>query len=298
MRKRQTLSEWIHEAMIDPDKGGRCVALSLVLKVGIQDQEIHSCKFGGRAFESKQLAEMFQNKAEAYAQDLPGAQTFNILAFYEGENEPQARHPFVIQPQNEFNGLTTEGPDERGMRQQGMRLTEAIVHNTFRMQSMLFQVCQNTIEAQDRRINHLSHENQEMFNILREEMLNRINREHERSMQIAQYERETAERKKWLGLIPPLTNTVMGREIFPQNTADTSMLEAIAESLASKTPEEAGAAAGALANVIPPELVGPILKRLNEIAEAKKKEKALIAMKAQAMVNSASINGTPAKDAS
>lgn len=273
MSKRQTLESWIAEAIAEANSNNEAVsAISLVHMRGAGEVELHTTRFGGKAWTAKDLAEMFQGRADSYAQDLPGVQTFCVYVFYEtSASEIRARHPFTANGVTDYGGLMTEGPDERGMRQQGMRLTEAIVVNTFRQITTVFQASQNTVQQQGQEIRELRAENREMFIMVKDMLVERDRNEHERAMKRLEFERSTEERKKWLTFVPPLVNQVLGREVFPQNVEDTALVEGIAEEL-SKKPEDMMK----LAAIIPPSMMGPLAGRMQKYDEDKAKKTAMI----------------------
>ncbi len=271
MAKRQSLDAWIADALATANTGQETVsAISLVHMRGAGEVELHTTKFGGKAWSAKDLAEMFQGRADSYAQDLPGVQTFCLYVFYASSaNEIRDRHPFTANGVTDYGGLMTEAPDDRGMRQQGMRLTEAIVVNTFRQISTVFQASQSTVEMQGREIRELRQENREMFIMVKDMLVERDRNEHERQMKRLEFERSTEERKKWLAFVPPLCNQVLGRQVFPQSTEDTALVESIAEAL---KPEDFAK----LAAVIPPSMMGPLAGRFQQYEESKAKKTAMV----------------------
>ncbi len=130
--RRVTVEQWIAEALADSDKPKPCNAIALVYarQMGIGIDEVHTKEIQGTTVSSKQLAELFINKACAYSQDLTGLQTFRLLAFY-GANEPQASFTFTI-----FEGALTAGekapwskhePTANGFLAQLMKHNEAIM---------------------------------------------------------------------------------------------------------------------------------------------------------------------------
>jgi hypothetical protein len=265
MAKRITLDQWIRSALTDEDKEGACTTMSLVHKQGVADLEVHSVRFGAKNTDPKALADLFQAKADAYSQDLTGVQTFNLLAFYGNRTSPEARHPFLVTSQTDYQGLATEPPDERGKTMQGMRLTEAIVQGTFRQTSVVFQATQMMIENLLKQNTVLMAENREYFEITKNALVEQAKREHSFEMSRLEYERSSGERRKWLSMLPALANTIFGREVFPQNTADTALLEAAVDNLTAEQAQK-------LAASLPPEIVGPLMQRLAQIHEKKELE--------------------------
>jgi hypothetical protein len=77
-------------------------------------------------------------------------------------------------------------------------------------------------------------ENREGFTLVKELLAAQALNRHEFKMKELEFERSTEERKKWLDFAPSLVNTILGSEVFPQSTEDTSLLESIADSLSEE----------------------------------------------------------------
>lgn len=256
--QKQTLDQWIREALIDPDKDGACTAISLVHMPG--EKEIHTVKFGAKPRDPKELASLFRGKAESYAAEITGVQTFNLLAFYDQRSEPQARKPILVKGHDEYDGMVTEGPDAKGQTMQGMRHLEVVMQMGLRHTSNLLEGSSKTIDALLRQNQQLMQENRDSFDIVKQLMIKQIEGDHTRRMESLAYERASAERAKWLGMAPGLVNTLFGKEIFPQNTADSALIEGMLESL-ENLPDHA---INVLASNVKPEVWGPLADRLTQ----------------------------------
>ncbi len=268
MAKRKTLEQWIAEVIVDPDKE-KFSGFSLVHMQGTSQKEIHSYKWGGTGeIDAKHMASVFRGKAEAYCQDMPGVQQFQMLAFYSGKNEPEAFQPFTVNVQSDHSGLATEGPSEQGQIQQRMRHNEALIQQTYRKQEHLDNYTLRLLDAADRRNAALAHENMEAFNIVKEMLMERALNEHTRTMEQLAFSRATEERKKWLSFAPLLINTLLGDNIFPQSTEDTALIEGLANAV---TEEHIHKLMGL---GLPNELMGPLAARVMKAREKKAKEEA------------------------
>lgn len=275
--KKVSLAEWIGDALVDPDKTGKCIQLTLAHMVGgphsVQRDEIHSTKLNvsGKAYNAKELAHLFNTRSKTYAQDLPGTQTFLLMAFYEGSDEPQAKLPFTVEPKvNGESSLMTEPPTKEGQIQQGMRWTENILAQVYNRQARMDEHSLQ-IHREDRlTIANLAEENRELFSIFKEMMMKSVTDDREFQMKHAEYQRATQERKKLLDYIPPVVNTLTQREIFPQSTEDTALIEAIAEAVPTEKIQMMAAM-----GVIKAEMVGPLMDRFRRYEEKKQKEAAL-----------------------
>ncbi len=260
---KQTLESWIHEAMVDSDKDGMITMFSL-MHIGAGEKEIHSVKFGSKPWSASEISQLFRHKGESYSQDIPGVQTFIIYAFYAGRNEPQAQHPFTVNGATDF-GLSTEGPDEKGMKQQWMRHYEA--GNQMALRSLGLSV-----DSQGRLIDRLltdnleqRKENRELIGLLKDVILTQANQNHERDMKKLEYERSTKERERWIGFLPGLVNNILGKEVFPQHVEDTAHLQAIADAMDEDDLKK-------LAGKVKPEQLGPLANRFKKHFSQKKTE--------------------------
>lgn len=262
-RKRLTLDAWIHDALNDDKDNRKCSQISLVHMIGQTPKELHSVKFGAKApAKPEDLAVMFKQRAEGYAQDLSGTQMFQLLAFY-GKNEPESFMPFTVTPHvDPTNVLPSEPATPEGQRQQDMRRNEMVFQQMLRQQQVLNDHSTSVMAQQTRMIAELLSENRASFNIVKEMLMEKALDTHRHQMEALTYQRQSDERKKWLSYIPMLANTVLGKEIFPQSNADTVLLEQVVESIDEN-------AIMALAQFVKPELMGPLMSRFEEIQKKK-----------------------------
>lgn len=264
-RSRQTLEQWIHEALTDEDKLKPCTALSLVHRAGVREQEIHTTHLGARQWSAQELARMFLGKAENYAAELPGAQQFNLLAFYGNNPQWEAIKPFMIQGMEELPGMATEAPTKEGIVQQCMRHTEAMMQG-FMKQTQVLTTSMNSMFEQVVRENvSLRKENQEATIIVRDAMLKLTGQRDDAAMKRLEYQRATEERAKWLSFGPAFVNTLLGREVFPQSTADSALIDTIAENLSEEDIQKLAAT-----GVIKPEVWGPLASRMVQTLKRKR----------------------------
>ena len=270
MARRQTLDQWCAEAFVDEDKDGPCTAISLVHMTGTSENEIHTVKLdGSRKMTAKQLGDLFRHKAESYAEELPGVQTFSLIAFYSNRNEPQARKPFTVGGATEFQGgLATEGPTGSGMAQQAMRHCEAMVQLAFRQTSMLFASSQETITALTAQNARLMSENRDALDIVKTLVLDRATGIHEHRMEALKYERSSEERRKLFGMAPALINNLTGRQLFPESSEDTALVEALCDSL-----DENALRRLLAADIVPKPLLGMLATRWERLMRERRLER-------------------------
>jgi hypothetical protein len=235
---------------------------SLVHMVGQGEREIHTTKLGSKQWTARDLAALFRHKAESYCQEIPGVQSFCMLAFY-GQDEPEARHPFMVSGETDLGGLSTEGPDDKGWKMQGMRHLEAITQLNHRSIHHAIDTLAKLNENLMRENLDVRRENREGFALMKELIAAQALNKHEYRMKEMEFERSTEERKKWMSFAPSLVNTILGSEVFPQSTEDSSLLEAIADSLSEEDLIK-------LTSVLKPEILGPISARFEKHFKTKK----------------------------
>jgi hypothetical protein len=255
--KKLGLEDWILEALTDDQKEG-CRQLSLVHVLGtpggIIHDEIDVVRLSpATSNDPNVIGARFRHKAQVYAQELIGVQSFMILAFYGASKDPQAKHPFMVNGETSFQGLATEGPTETGQKQQNMRLTEAIVQGSFRQNAMTFDMMIRTFDAITRVNATLQSQLAQSFEVLFEERTARLADNNE--FRLKENDRKLIE--KMIDLAPSLINNMTGKDIFPQSSADSALINAIADEL---TPEKVQA----LQAVVPPKLWPLIAKRFEE----------------------------------
>lgn len=262
-RKRLTLDVWIRDAITDEKDGNKCSMIALVHLVGAQQKEIHSVKFAsGKSWQPDELAIMFRGRAEGFAQDLSGAQTFQLMAFY-GRNEAESFQPFTVSPVLDPNNpLPSEPATADGRLGQLMRQGEMLFQQVYRRQQVMDEHSNALISQQSRMMSELLGENRASFAIMKEMLMEKALDTHKHRMDELGYSRSSDERKKWIGMIPLLTNTILGREIFPQSNADTILMEQIVTNIDEN-------AIMAMAQFVKPELMGPLMERFTQIQKKK-----------------------------
>lgn len=263
---RQSLQSWISEILIDPEKGA-CTLLVCLHTIGSAKKDIHHINLtSGKQWTAEELAQVFENKAKSFAQDLPGTQLFEMEAFYGGTTAgPQAYHPFRVEGENLYALGGTDSPDGKGLVQQSMRHTEAMTSLAYQALAQNNALLQGMVTQLAGALTISRQAELDAVGIVKDLVLERGNNAHKQRMEELTYARQTEERAKWLQFAPPLINSVLGREIFPQNTEDTALVEAIAGKLTAADVQK-------LAGILPPEYMGPLAARIEKFLTKKRKE--------------------------
>lgn len=257
---------WIREVMADQHDGKFCSAIACTHKEGNQDTEVYSVKFSDdKTWDAKDLAELFSRKAESHVAEIPGTQLFFLYAFYGDGGEPKGRRAFRINNNDvEFGYGGTEPPTPQGGLMQSMRHSENAYQFSMRHTQYLMDKQYGMIEMLVRQNTVLMRENVDALQVAKLTLLERAQFEAERMKE---------EGKKQMGLeflklLPPLVNKALGREVFPQSTADTKLIETVISKLGENDMEK-------LAGILPPELMGLIAARGAQYFEEKNRARAL-----------------------
>lgn len=275
--QRTPLSDVIRLMIADGElgeKGGKCIGFSVLHVVqGTAGKEVDAIKLGGKDYTPESLADRIEARAKTHAQDLPGWQTFLLQAHYsENAGAPGASHPFGCNGRmlnyDDQGNLVTEAADGKGALAQAMRLEEIIVQRTFGAISGFFE--EQRLERQELRadVRESRRENREMFVLLRQAAMDSAQLSHQKRMEELEYQRGTAERQLVGKMIPALTNTIAGKEVFPQSMQDTSLVEGLIEALSSDQVDEQQVRL--MLGMLPPALAGPLTDRLHKALETKR----------------------------
>lgn len=269
---KQTVDQWVQEALADDTKDGPCTSIAMVhIVAGQREQEIFTQKIGTTAWDPKVLADIFRTKAENHAAELPGAQTFNLMAFYANRGECQARKPFMITGGNQSVDaaqLLTEAPTPQGLVQQVMRHGEAYASIALKHTAVMVEQSASMVHRLATMNEKLMQQQNEQFDMIRQLLVQRDQRENDRSMDRMKFERSTKERAQLMKVAPALLNTLTGREVFPQSTADTALIEAMAEKIGDLPEEDLST----IASKLPAELWGPLAKRFTQVLQERNRE--------------------------
>ena len=272
----QSTQGWIKDAIEQKRPEGMCVAIAVCHMQGAIAKEIYTYHMDGLGT-PKSIDALLKGKAESYCAELQGVQSCCLQAFYGDENEPKDTRPFMITPSLTYgaNGLSTEAPTEKGMRQQEMRHNEALMQagvgamsRAFEYMSKMVEMSMKQQEMMAQHNHQLREENIDAINVVKEMTMTLVDSRHEKEMKQLEHVRESEERKKWLSMAPMLINTILGRSVFPDGNADTALVETIAESLDEESVMK-------IAGVLKPEMMGPLMARFEGIIKKKKEKQAL-----------------------
>jgi uncharacterized membrane protein len=272
MKKYKSLQSWIDDALSDKDKDGAISGLALVYKKPEGgSKEVHGVKLTGRTWEAAKLSDLFIGKAEAFAQDLPGIQRFELQAFYAARREPEATHNFIVNDGEISQGgaarTVKESPDATGLTAQLMRHLERKDERLTSIVETFATVTLQQTQRMQEELNAARAEVNDSYAIVREMMMRERGEQHAMRMKEIELQNSGEQNKQIMKILPALVNTASGKEVFPQATADTVLIEGLAENVDPKSLE-----ALVSMGVLKEEVAAPLILRLNQSRERKRLE--------------------------
>jgi hypothetical protein len=234
-KRRQTVEQWVTSVISEVIDGKGCSVIALLhLKgVGGASEEVTSKPLEGTV-NAKELADHLIGRAEGFSQDLPGLQTFKIVAFY-GSNEPHNPFHFTVSDgavtsrsesmmsaheptpvglmgqlmkNNEF--LSRQNAD---LVQQNMTMANNVVAMCFGPQGMVQQSIRAQLEAVE---------------VVKDAMLDMSKQRREILLEEHKAAQDLQIRKAVIDALPMITNRITGHEIFDEKANRAKMLELFA----------------------------------------------------------------------
>lgn len=231
-KRRITLEDWISEALSDDTRGAPCDLFILVhLRMnGVGEEEVaHRSLKGPQGnivpVKAGDLANFFTNKACHFAQDMQGIQTFALKAHYNA-SEAKARHQFTV-----ADGELTAGGElpysrfeatEKGLMGQMMKSLDT-------KDAMIIDLVKTIAVTSVQEIQRMRADQRESDIVMRDMLLNLRKEGHEMQLAQMQFQRTSSEREQLLRLLPGGINMALGREVFDSESADSMILDALAE---------------------------------------------------------------------
>ena len=234
-KRRLTVDQWVQQVIADVVDGKACSAIALLhLKgVGGAVEEVVTKSLEGNV-NPKELADHLIGRAEGYSQDIPGLQTFKLVAFY-GSNE--SHNPFHFTTSDGNLIARTEAmqsahePTPTGLFGQMMK------HNEFLMQQNNQLVSANMAMANGMMtmcfgpegIIHRSLKAQlEAVEVVKDNSLDMFERREALVLKQHQAAQDLQTRKAVIDTMPKLVNRWTGREVFDENANRAAMFETLA----------------------------------------------------------------------
>lgn len=235
-RKRQSVDEWVTSVLAEVVDGKGCSAIALLhLKgMGGATEEVTTKPLEGGNINVKELSDHLIGRAEGFSQDLPGLQTFKLLAFY-GNNQPHNPFHFTTSDGTVMSRsetmMSAHEPTPTGLLGQLMKHNETLMqqNNQLVASNMLLAgnviamcfgpegVVQKSISAQ-----------LEAVDVVKDAMLDMQKERKQLILEEAKAAQDLQMRKAVIDNIPLLTNRLTGHEIFDEKANRAKILETMA----------------------------------------------------------------------
>lgn len=241
-KRRQTVDTWVQTVIADVIEGRTCTAVTcLHLKgMGGATEEVVTRPLEGPV-NIKELADHLVSRAEGFAQELAGLQTFKLLAFY-GTAEPHNPFHFTVSDGTVISRSeamqTAHEPTPTGLLGQLMKHNEQLVQQNMVLTNANMQLAQGVlgmclgpqgIIAQSRQ------SEQEAIAVVKDATLNMFKERKEARIEELKAVQQIQTRKAIMDAIPHMVNRWTGHEVF----SETANKAAIVDKLAMKvTPQD------------------------------------------------------------
>lgn len=234
-KRRQTVDMWVQSAIADVIDGRQCSAITcLHLKgMGGATEEIVT-----RPLEPpvnvKELADHLVGRAEGFAQELAGLQTFKLLAFY-GTAEPHNPFHFTVSDGTVISRTeamqTAHEPTPTGLLGQLMKHNEQLVQQNMILTQANMQLAQGVLGmclgpqgviAQSRQ------SELEAIAVVKDATLGMLKERKEARLEELKAVQELQTRKAIVDAIPHLVNRWTGHEVFSEQSNDSAIITKLA----------------------------------------------------------------------
>ena len=228
---KKTLDRWIAERLSDLDKDGALSHLALEHVAGnMSSQVLHTKRVGNQDQNPKEIAALLIDVAQTFCQDLTNVHYFRVLAFYSGSEQSEGVYNFALNGRQDFDSMmASEGPNKEGLLSQGMNWSHRALSLALTQTAVCLEANNKTVQMLVQNNANLMEENHKAYEVLKGLMLEKALAENNNELAKEKYKRDSEERKKFIGMIPPLANQITGHPIFPQTTEDSSIVEQLAD---------------------------------------------------------------------
>jgi hypothetical protein len=298
VKGKNTLERWITERLCDQDKDGPLTQLVLEhVAAGASSQTLHTKRIGNQDHNPKDIANLFLDVAQTFCQDLPNVHYFRVLAFFNNSEQAESIYNFPLNGRQDFDSLmASEGPNKEGLLSQGMNWSHRALSLALTQTAVCLEANNKTVRMLVENNANLMEENHKAYEVLKNVLLEKQLAENNGELALIKYKRETDERKKLIGMIPPLVNQVTGQPIFPQGAEDSAIMEQLADLDESDL--------NVITSVLQkkPMLLAAVANRFNQIADksieptSKKEETALAKIDAESDFETVVVRREPETD--
>ncbi len=234
-KRRQTVDQWVEQVIKEVVDGRPCSAITcLHLKgVGGATEEVVTRPFDG-PINVKELADHLVGRAEGFAQELAGLQTFKLLAFY-GTSEPHNPFHFTVSDGSLMSRTeamqSAHEPTPTGLLGQLMKHNEQLVQQNMSLTQANMQLAQGVlgmclgpqgIIAQARQTEV------EAIGVVRDATLDMFKQRQEARVEEHKAAQELQMRKAIMDALPAMVNRFTGHEVFNETSVKASLVDKLA----------------------------------------------------------------------
>jgi len=234
-KRKQTVDMWVQTVIADVIDGRPCSAVAcLHLKgVGGATEEVVTKPLEGPV-NVKELADHLIGRAEGFAQDLAGLQTFKLLAFY-GTAEPHNPFHFTVSDGSVISRneamQTAHEPTPTGLLGQLMKHNEQLVQQNMVLTQANMQLAQGVLGmclgpqgviAQSRQ------SELEAIAVVKDATLGMLKERKEARLEELQAVQQIQTRKAILDAIPHMVNRWTGHEVFSETANKAAIIDKLA----------------------------------------------------------------------
>jgi len=234
-RKKQTVDQWVQSVISEEIESKKCSAIALLhLKgVGGATEEITTRPVEGTV-DTNEIANFLLGRAEGFSQDLPGLQTFKLIAFY-GTNEPHNPFHFTTSDGNVTSRseimMSAHEPTPTGLLGQQMKHIEALISSNNALVTANMTMA-NGIVAMcfgDKGVVQASIRAQlEAVEVVKDSMLDMHKQRRELILEEHKVAQDLQTRKAVIDAIPTIVNRFTGHEVFDEKANRAKILEILA----------------------------------------------------------------------
>ena len=237
-KKRHTVDSWVESTISEVINGKGCSLISLLHLKGIggASEEVMS-KPIEVTVNPHDLAENLIGRAEGFSQDLPGLNTFKLIAFY-GSNE--AHNPFHFTTSDgslmsrSETVMSAHEPTPTGVLGQQMKHIEALIAQNNQLVTANMTTANAIITmcfGPSGLVRESIQSQLEAVAVVKDAMLDMHRQRKELIIEESKAVQDLEMKKAVIDFIPKIANRLTGREIIDEKSNRAEMFEMIAEKI-------------------------------------------------------------------
>jgi len=237
-KKRHTVDSWVESTISEVINGKGCSLISLLHLKGIggASEEVMSKPIEGTV-NPHDLAENLIGRAEGFSQDLPGLNTFKLIAFY-GSNE--AHNPFHFTTSDgslmsrSETVMSAHEPTPTGVLGQQMKHIEALIAQNNQLVTANMTTANAIITmcfGPSGLVRESIQSQLEAVAVVKDAMLDMHRERKALIIEESKAAQDLEMKKAVIDFIPKIANRLTGREIIDEKSNRAEMFEMIAEKI-------------------------------------------------------------------